>query len=442
MFEKLFKLKEHGTTVRTELNAALATFMTMAYIIFVNPSILAAAGMDVPSVTAATCIAAAVATIVMGLYANYPIALAPGMGLNAYFAFTAVPYITEKLKDKGLDLTHTAWQVALAAVFVSGTFFLLITFFKIREKIVNGIPDTIKYATACGIGLFIAFIGLKGAGLVVKSDATAVTLGKLSEPGTLLAIGGIMLTALLMVRKVKGAILIGIIATTIVGMILGYADLPREVVATPSFSATFMKMDFTGLLAIGILDIIFVFMFVDMFDTIGTLIGVGEQGGFIKNGKLPRASQAMTADAVGTMVGAVCGTSTVTSYIESGAGVAEGGKTGLTSLFVGLFFLLALFFTPIAGIIPAYATAPALIIVGILMAGNVAKIKWNDLSDAIPAFFTLIMMPLTYSIATGLALGFILYPLCKLFAGKTKEVSVLVWILAILFVIRFAFLAV
>lgn len=442
MLEKMFKLKEHGTTVRTELSAALATFMTMAYIIFVNPSILAAAGMDVPAVTAATCIAAAVATIIMGLYANYPIALAPGMGLNAYFAFTAVPYITEKLKDKGLDLTHTAWQVALAAVFVSGAFFLLITFFKIREKIVNGIPDTIKYATACGIGLFIAFIGLKGAGLVVKSDATAVTLGKLSEPATLLAIGGIMLTALLMVRKVKGAILIGIVATTVVGMLLGYTDLPKEVISTPSFSATFLKMDFTGLLAVGILDVIFVFLFVDMFDTIGTLIGVGEQGGFIKNGKLPRASQAMTADAVGTMVGAVCGTSTVTSYIESGAGIAEGGKTGLTSLFVGMFFLLALFFTPIAGIIPAYATAPALIIVGILMAGNVAKIKWNDLSDAIPAFFTLLMMPLTYSIATGLTLGFILYPLCKLFAGKTKEVSILVWILAVLFVIRFAFLAV
>ncbi len=442
MFEKLFKLKEHGTTVRTELNAALATFMTMAYIIFVNPQILSAAGMDVNAVMAATCISAAVATIIMGLWANYPIALAPGMGLNAYFAFTAVPYITEKLKAEGIDATSQAWQVALAAVFVSGTFFLIITLFKIREKIINGIPDTIKYATAAGIGLFIAFIGLKGAGIVVANPATFVSLGKFSESPTLLAIAGLILISLLMIKKVKGSILIGILATTAAGIAIGISDLPTSVFALPDISPTFLKMDFTGLLAIGILDIIFVFLFVDMFDTIGTLIGVGEQGGFIKNGKLPRASQAMTADAVGTMVGAVCGTSTVTSYIESGAGVAEGGKTGLTSLFVGLFFILALFFAPIAGIIPAYATAPALIIVGILMAGNVAKIKWTDMSDAIPGFFTLIMMPLTYSIATGLTLGFILYPLCKLFAGKTKEVSVLVWILALLFIARFVFLSV
>ncbi len=442
MFEKFFKLKENNTTVRTELDAALATFMTMAYIIFVNPQILSAAGMDTGAVMAATCISAAIATIVMGLYANYPIALAPGMGLNAYFAFTAVPYITERLKEQGIDASSQSWQVALAAVFVSGCFFLLITLMKIREKIINGIPDTIKYATAAGIGLFIAFIGLKGAGIIVANPATFVMLGKFSAPETLMAIGGLLLISFLMIKKVKGAILIGILTTTVIGIIYGINDLPTSIFALPDMSPTFLKMDFNGLWAVGIFDIIFVFLFVDMFDTVGTLVGVGEQGGFIKNGKLPRAGKAMTADAVGTMVGAVCGTSTVTSYIESGAGVAEGGKTGLTSLFVGIFFILALFFAPIAGIIPAYATAPALIIVGILMASNISKINWKDMSDAIPGFFTLLMMPLTYSIATGLALGFILYPLCKLFAGKWKEVSILTAILAFLFVLRFVFLAV
>lgn len=442
MFEKFFKLKENNTNVRTELDAALATFMTMAYIIFVNPLILADAGMDKAAVTAATCIAAAVATLVMGFLANYPIALAPGMGLNAYFAYTAVPYIAKRLTSMGIADKHTPWQIALAAVFVSGVVFLILTILKIRKKIVNGIPNVIKHGTAVGIGLFIAFIGLKSAGIVVSNQATFVTLGKFSKPETILAVVGLLITSLLLIKQIKGAILWGIISTTILGIITGMVDLPSQIFSMPQMSATAFKMDFAGLLKVGILDIIFVFLFVDMFDTIGTLIGIGEQGGFMKNGKLPRVSKALTADAIGTIAGSFTGTSTVTSYIESAAGVAEGGKTGLTSVFVGFFFILALFLTPIVAIIPAFATAPALILVGIFMAKNILKIDWEDFSESIPGFLTVIAIPLTYSIANGLAIGFILYPLMKIFKGEAKKVSILVYILAILFIARFIFLTI
>ena len=441
MFEKLFGLKKNGTNIRTELDAGLATFMTMAYIIFVNPLILGDAGMDKAAVTAATCIAAAVGTLVMGFLANYPIALAPGMGLNAYFAYTAVPYIAKKIQVMGIAGEHEPWQIALAAVFVSGIVFLILTFLKVREMIVNGIPDSIKHATAVGIGLFIAFIGLKYAGIIVSNPATFVGLGSFTNVTTVIAVAGLLFTAILMSRRVKGAILLGILLTTLLGVIFAGVRV-TSVFSAPAMGATFFTMDFAGLFKIGILDIIFVFLFVDMFDTIGTLIGVGEQGGFMKDGKLPRVNKALTADAVGTTFGAMTGTSTVTSYIESAAGVAEGGRTGLSSVFVGLFFLAALFFTPLVTAIPQYATAPALIIVGALMTKNVTKIKWDDMTEMIPAFLTLIAIPLTYSIANGIAIGFISYPLIKLFTGKGKEVSILVYILALLFVARYVFLSV
>ncbi len=441
MFEKLFGLKKNGTNIRTELDAGLATFMTMAYIIFVNPLILGDAGMDKAAVTAATCIAAAVGTLVMGFLANYPIALAPGMGLNAYFAYTAVPYIAKKLQVMGIASAHEPWKIALAAVFISGIVFLILTFLKVREMIVNGIPDSIKHATAVGIGLFIAFIGLKYAGIIVASPATFVTLGNFTNLTTVLAIAGLLVTAVLMARRVKGAILLGIVFTTVLGVIFANVRVD-SVFSVPSISPTFFKMDFAGLFKIGILDIIFVFLFVDMFDTIGTLIGVGEQGGFMKNGKLPRVNKALTADAVGTTFGAMTGTSTVTSYIESAAGVAEGGKTGLTSVFVGIFFLFSLFLTPLVTAIPQYATAPALIIVGALMTKNVTKIKWDEMTELIPAFLTMIAIPLTYSIANGIAIGFISYPIIKLLTGKGKDVSVLVYVLAVLFVARYIFLSV
>ena len=440
MFEKLFQLRKNKTNVKQELDAALATFMTMAYIIFVNPLILADAGMDKAAVTAATCVAAAVATLVMGFFANYPIALAPGMGLNAYFAYTAVPYIAKKLEVMGIAKDHVPWQIALAAVFTSGSIFLILTFFKVREQLVNGIPNSLKQSTAVGIGLFIAFIGLKNANIVVSNKATFVTLGKLSTTPVILGTIGWIFTAILLARKVKGAILMGIIFTTILGIIVGDVKF-HGITSMPVFAPTLFKMDFSGLLKIGILDIIFVFLFVDLFDTIGTLVGVGEEGGFIKNGKMPRVSRALTADAVGTVAGSMVGTSTVTSYIESAAGVAEGGRTGLTSVFVGIFFLISLFFTPLVTIIPAYATAPALIIVGSFMAKNILKINWEDYTESFPAFLTMIMIPLTYSISNGLAVGFIVYPILKLLAGKGKEVSLIVWIISALFLARYLFLA-
>ncbi len=431
MLENLFKLSENKTTVRTEVLAGLTTFMTMAYIIFVNPSIVAETGMPFNAVLMATCFSAAVSTLLMAFLANYPFALAPGMGLNAYFTYSVV---------LGMGIS---WETALGAVFISGVVFLLLSLTKVREMIIDAIPSALKLAISAGIGLFIAFIGLQNAGIVVDDPATLVGLGNLLEPNTLLAIIGLVITAVLLARGVRGAILLGIVITTIVGFFFGVTKAPQGFMALPNFSEwapIFGKLDIKGALSLGLFNIIFAFLFVDMFDTVGTLVGVSERGGFLVNNKLPRANKALLSDSIGTIAGSFFGTPTVTTYVESASGVAAGGRTGLTAATVAVLFLLALFFTPIIGIVPGAATAPALIIVGAMMITSITKINWDDFSDAIPAFIGIIAMPLTYSIATGIALSFALYPFIKALAGKGKEVSWLVWLLSILFIIRFIWL--
>ncbi|NLY54979.1 MAG: NCS2 family permease [Firmicutes bacterium] len=431
MLENLFKLSENKTNVRTEILAGLTTFMTMAYIIFVNPSIVSETGMPFNAVLMATCFSAALSTFLMAFLANYPFALAPGMGLNAYFTYSVV---------LGMGIS---WQTALGAVFISGVVFLILSLTKVREMIINAIPNTLKLAISAGIGLFIAFIGLQNAGIVVDNPATLVGLGNLLEPSTLLAVIGLVITAVLLARGVRGAILLGIVITTIIGFFFGVTKAPQGFMALPRFSEwapIFGKLDIKGALSLGLFNIIFAFLFVDMFDTVGTLVGVSERGGFLVDNKLPRANQALLSDSIGTIVGSFFGTPTVTTYVESASGVAAGGRTGLTAATVAVLFLLALFFTPIIGIVPGAATAPALIIVGAMMITGITKINWEDFSDAIPAFIGIIAMPLTYSIATGIALSFALYPFVKALAGKGKEVSWLVWVLSILFIIRFIWL--
>ena len=429
MLERLFKLQEHGTTVRREMLGGLTTFITMAYIIVVNPQILSQAGMPVDGVVFATCIAAALATLVMGLYANYPIALAPGMSLNAYFTYTVC-----------LGM-HVPWQTALGAVFFSGVLFVLLTVTRVREQIVNGIPLGLKHATAGGIGMFIAFVGLRSAKLVVGNPATFVSLGNFAEPGVQAACVGILLTLALMVRRVNGAILLGILGTALFGILRGLTHFPDHWVALPHPTSTFMKMDLRGAVHLGLLEIIFIFLFVDLFDNVGTMVGVCEQGGFMKDGKIPRVGQMLLADGIGTIFGAVTGTSTVTSYIESAAGVAAGARTGLSNVMVAALFLLAMFFSPVAAAIPAFATAPALVLVGALMTESIAQVEWKEFTEAFPAFVTLVATPLTFSIATGLSLGVISYTAAKLAAGKWREVSPLLWTLTVLFIVRYAVLA-
>jgi AGZA family xanthine/uracil permease-like MFS transporter len=407
----------------------LTTFITMAYIVVVNPQILSKAGMPVDGVVFATCISAAVATLVMGLYANYPIALAPGMSLNAYFTYSVC-----------LGM-HVPWQTALGVIFLSGVFFLILTVSRVREKIVNGIPDCLKHSTAGGIGMFIAFVGLRNANLVVANPATFVSLGSFGNHEAQLACVGLAIILILMTRKITGAILIGVVATTLLGIFRGMATWPAHILSWPHPSATWLKLDLRGALHLGLLEIVFVFLFVDLFDNVGTLLGVCEQGGFVKDGKIPRVGRALVSDAIGTVFGALTGTSTVTSYIESAAGVAAGARTGLSNVFVAGLFLLAVFFTPLASAIPAYATAPALIVVGALMTESIGRVVWSDFTDAIPAFVTLLATPLTFSIATGLSLGLISYTLVKVAAGRFREVSPVIWILTLLFIFRYAYLA-
>ena len=429
MLDRLFKLKENGTSVEREMLGGLTTFITMAYIIVVNPQILSQAGMPVEGVVFATCIASAVATLVMGIYANYPIALAPGMSLNAYFTYTVC-----------LGM-HVPWQTALGAVFFSGVLFVLLTVTRVREQIVNGIPLGLKHATAGGIGMFIAFVGLRSAKLVVANPATFVSLGSFGDPAVQAACVGILLTLALMVRRVNGAILLGILGTAIFGIFRGLTHLPAHWVAWPHPSSTFLKMDLRGAVHLGLLEIIFIFLFVDLFDNVGTMVGVCEQGGFVKSGKIPRVGKMLLADGIGTIFGAVTGTSTVTSYIESAAGVAAGARTGLSNVLVAALFLAAMFFSPVAAAIPAFATAPALILVGALMTESIAMVEWTEFSEAFPAFVTVVATPLTFSIATGLSLGVITYTAAKVAAGKWKDVSVLLWILTVLFIARYAVLA-
>jgi AGZA family xanthine/uracil permease-like MFS transporter len=440
MLERIFKLREHGTTVRVELFAGVTTFMTMAYIMFVNPGILAApngSAMDFGAVMAATCIAAAIATLVMAFVANYPIALAPGMGLNAYFSFVICGQM------------GVPWDIALGIVFISGIICCVLALVKAREMILTAIPQSLKLATAGGIGLFIAFIGLKDAGIVAADPATLVTLGDLHSPPALLALFGLGLTAALYAANVRGAIFWGILVTGIGGLVTGLVRF-TGVIALPSLEPTLFKMRPLSALRLEYLTPIFVLVFFDLFDTVGTLIGVGQQAGLLKDGKLPRATRALFSDSVGTVIGATLGTSSTTSYIESAAGVGAGGRTGLANVFTAVLFLVALFFSPLAqmfgggcqtadGLLLHPVTAPALIIVGCLMMRSVADIPWGDYSEAIPAFLTLIVMPLT-NISHGLAIGFMSYPVIKALSGKGREVHWLVYCLAALFVLRYIFI--
>ncbi|OPL12340.1 MAG: guanine permease [Firmicutes bacterium ML8_F2] len=425
--ENLFKFKEHKTDVKTEITAGITTFMTMAYIIFVNPSILEGAGMDFGAVMTATIIAAALTTILMGLMTNYPFALASGMGLNAFFAFVVA--------------AQFGWQAALGAVLISGIVFFILAISGAISHIDAAVPSSLKSAVAAGIGLFIAYIGLQNAGIIVSSEATQVALGDLTAPGPMLSLIGILIIAVLMARKVRGAILIGILLTTIVSFIMGIQPLPGglgDIFGPPaSLAPVFFKLDLRAALAIPFF-VIFSFIFVDVFDTMGTLLGTGARAGFLdKDGRLPKVNKAMLADSIGTMGGAILGTSTVTTYVESTAGISEGGRTGLTSIVVGILFLLTLFLAPLAGLVPAEATAPALIIVGVMMVGAVSKINFEDFTEALPAFLTIIFMPLAYSIADGIAFGFIAYPIVKLVAGKGKEIHWLIYVLAVVALIHF-----
>ena len=429
MLDRYFELSHNGTNVRTELLAGATTFVTMAYIIFVNPMILADAGMDKGAVFAATCLAAAFGTALMGLWANYPVALAPGMGLNAYFTYGVV---------KGMG--H-AWETALGAVFLSGILFLIVSVTHLREWVINAIPKSLKLAIAAGIGLFLAIIGLKSAGIIAANPATLVSLGNLKTPAAGLAVAGFLVMAALDARKVPGAILIGILFTAVAGMVLGVNAFAGIVAMPPSIAPVLLKMDVMKALEIGVVTIVFTFFFVDVFDNTGTLVAVAHKAGITnEDGTLPRASRALTSDSLAAMAGAMLGTSTTTSYIESAAGVNAGGRTGLTAVTVAVLFVLALYFAPLAGSIPAFATAPALIYVACMMMGAVREIDFDDLTEYVPAVLTVTAMPLTFSIAHGIAFGFISYAGIKLLSGRSRELPLAVAILAALFLVKFAVL--
>ncbi len=428
MFENYFQLAKNHTNVRTELVAGLTTFLTMAYILAVNPGILGKTGMDAHAVFTATAVSSIIATLIMALYAKFPFSLAPGMGLNAFFAFTVV-----------LGMGYT-WEFALTAVFLEGIIFILLTFFKIRELIVDAIPINVKHSISAGIGLFIAFIGLHSAGIVVSSKATLVTLGDMNNPTVWIALAGLFISGVLLALRVKGALLYGIFASTLIGIPLGITHLPHSSIVQlpPSVAPIFFKFQWQHIFTLNMVIILFTFLFVDMFDTVGTLIGVASKANMLtKEGKLPGINKALLADAVGTTFGAIMGTSTVTTYVESAAGVAEGGRTGLTSLTTALLFVLALFLAPLFLMVPAAATAPALILVGSFMMSPVQKIDFADYTESIPAFLTIVMMPLTYSIAEGIAFGMISYVVLKVLSGRYKEISWLMVILAALFVLKF-----
>ncbi|CAJ0772341.1 MULTISPECIES: NCS2 family permease [Ralstonia] len=426
---RTFKLEEHQTDVRTEVLAGLTTFLTMAYIIFVNPNILADAGMPHDAVFVATCIAAAIGTIIMGMYANYPIAMAPGMGLNAYFAYAVV---------KGMGFT---WQAALGAVFISGCLFLLVSVFRIREMIVNGIPHSIRVAITAGIGLFLGIVSLRGAGLIVGNPATLVTLGDVHQPSVILAVIGFFVIVALDHLRVKGAILIGILAVTAASFFFAGNTFHGVVSMPPSLAPTLMQLDIMGALSVGILNVVLVFFLVELFDATGTLMGVANRAGLLKQGKMDRLNKALLADSTAIMAGSLLGTSSTTAYIESASGVQAGGRTGLTALTVAVLFLLCLFFSPLAGVVPAYATAPALLYVSCLMLRELVDLNWEDTTEAVPAVLTALMMPFTYSIANGVAFGFITYSGLKLFTGRMREVPIIVWIISAVFLFRFFYLS-
>ena len=426
--DNYFKLSDNGTTVRTELLAGLTTFLTMAYIIFVNPSILGDAGMPKDSVFVATCVAAAIGTLIMGLYANYPIGLAPGMGLNAYFAYAVV---------KGMGFP---WQAALGAVFISGCLFLLVSLFRIRELIINAIPHSLRTAIPAGIGLFLALISLKNAGIVAASPATFVTMGDLHQAPPVLAIIGFLVIVALDQLKIRGALLIGILTVTVLSFIFGGNHFNGVFSMPPSISPTLFQLDLKGAISMGLLNVVLVFFLVELFDATGTLMGVAQRAGLVKDGKMERINKALLADSGAIVAGSLLGTSSTTAYIESAAGVQAGGRTGLTAVAVAALFLLALFIAPLAGVVPAYATAPALFFVACLMLRELADIDWNDTTESVPAVITALVMPFTYSIANGLALGFISYAALKLLTGRVKDVSAVIWVIAAIFLFKMIYL--
>ena len=437
MLERMFGLKQAGTTAVREVVAGFTTFATMSYIVFVQPAVLGAAGMPSGAVMVATCLASAIATLLMALLANYPIALAPAMGHNFFFAYTVVLAM-------GIE-----WQVALGAVFISGVLFVLLSTVGLRERIIDAVPTSLKHAIACGIGLLIALIGLEWAGIVTAKEGTFIGLGNLSARPTVVAIIGFMATAVLMALKFRGAILAGIAISAVAGLIAGVVEYGGLASLPPSVEPTLLKLDIWGAIGSGLFTVIFVFFFLDLFDTVGTLIGVAEEGGLMRNGRLPRAKQALLSDALGTVAGSILGTSTVTSYIESASGIGVGGRTGLTSVVVALLFIGALFLSPLVQMIGSgyrldNATlypviAPALIVVGSLMLRSIRLIDWTDPTESIPAFVTLITMPLTFSITEGIGFGFITYTVLKLFTGRLSEASILLHLISLLFVVRYIF---
>lgn len=428
MLEKLFQLKAHGTTVRTEVLAGVTVFLTMAYIIFVNPMMMADAGIDPGAAFVATCLAAALGSLVMGLWANYPIALAPGMGLNAFFSYTVVGSM------------GYSWQVALGAVFISGLLFFLLSIFKIREWVINSIPLPLRSAIAAGIGLFLALIALKSAGIVVDNPATLVGAGDMTQPGPMLAALGFMVIVALAYRRVTGAVMIGILLVTGISLLAGFTRTDGLVSAPPSLAPTLLQLDIRGALDVGLVSVIFAFLFVDLFDTSGTLIGVAQKAGLVdEKGKLPRLGRALMADSSATMFGSLLGTSTTTSYVESAAGTAVGGRTGLTACVVAALFLLSLFLSPLAGAVPPYATAPALFFVAVLMTSGLVQVDWEDLTEAAPVVVTALVMPLTFSIANGIALGFISWTAIKLLSGRWRDLNPSLYVLSILFIVKLGF---
>ncbi|WP_019939573.1 NCS2 family permease [Bordetella sp. FB-8] len=426
MFEKIFQLRAHDTTVRTEIVAGLTTFLTMSYIIFVNPAILSSTGMDRNAVFVATCLAAAIGTLIMALVANWPIGMAPGMGLNAFFAFTVV---------KGMGYT---WEQALGAVFISGAIFVVLTLTGVRAWLIKGIPNSLRSAIAAGIGLFLAIIALSSADIIVANPATKVTLGDLSAPGPIFAILGFFIIAVLDAMRVRGAILIGVLSITLLSMLLGHNQFHGVFAAPPSLSPTLFKLDIAGALNTGFFHVILVFVLVEIFDATGTLMGIAKRAGLVTPDRPGRLGRALFSDSIAILFGSFLGTSSTTAYIESASGVQAGGRTGLTALVVGVLFLAALFVSPLASSVPAYATAPALLYVAGLMMRELVEINWSDVTEATPAALTALIMPFTYSIANGLAFGFISYAVLKAFTGRIREVHAATWLVSALFIIRFA----
>jgi len=428
MFEKYFKLKQNGTNPRIEIIAGITTFLTMAYILAVNPSILSATGMDQAALFTTTALASIVATLLMAFWAKLPFALAPGMGLNAFFAFTVV-----------LTMGYS-WQFALTAVLIEGVIFILLTIFNVREAIVNAIPKSVRLAISAGIGLFIAFIGLQNAGIAVKHEATLISLGNITSGTALLGMIGLIITSVLVVKNVRGNLLIGIILTALIGIPMGLTQVKGFVSLPPSIEPIFCKFEFEHIFTFDMLIVVFTFLFVDIFDTLGTLVGVSTKAKILdKDGNVPRIKQAFMADAIGTTAGAILGTSTVTTYVESAAGVTAGGKTGMTAFITAMCFVVALFFSPVFLAIPGAATAPALILVGLYMLEPIKQLDFSDFSESIPAFICIIAMPLAYSIAEGITLGVLSYVFINLISGNFKKISIGMYVLAVLFILKYIF---